>query len=337
MHPDLKEELEVAEEAERSENFFQAACFYKIAATIALKKQDSQAIKLCKRKIVEMNKKLIASGKDFQEFSGTYEISKEKLEAEERYIQGFLGQKDVKVALRMIGEDPRLTPQVKEVEKVAQKSTPVSLVLANLSAISVNGHLLKGGHDPAYFWFMGRYDDFQRFITNRYIFPIIHRLMENEKLDIKELSEHFSESGIFEKENLKIILVGLGRYFEKDYVSALHILVPQFEGVFLQLSEKLGISTTAIEQRPAVSTQTTTLSDHYLDTPAFENVWGKNLCRQIKFILFEQMGYKIRHKIAHGEIDPEECNFSNTTLVLYLYLVLLARVKRRSSESISHN
>lgn len=59
----------------------------------------------------------------------------------------------------------------------------------------------------------------------------------------------------------------------------------------------------------------------------FKNIFGEDFCMQIKFILFEQLGYKIRHKVAHGEIKFNECNFQNTTLVLYLYLSLLGRIE----------
>ena len=181
---------------------------------------------------------------------------------------------------------------------------------------------------------MKMYDMNQQLAMLLYVGRIIYELMENKpngiNFNIKELSDYFSNARIFDEQNLKIILIGLQKYFDRDYISALHILVPQFENVFLKICEKLGIDIVVLDQKQGLATRTKTLSENYLDSEEFKKVWGENFCRQIKIILFEQMGYRIRHKIAHGEIEPTECNFENTALILYFYLVLLGRIGVKS-------
>lgn len=76
-----------------------------------------------------------------------------------------------------------------------------------------------------------------------------------------------------------------------------------------------------------VSTRTKVLSDTHLNSSEFRSIWGDDLCEQIKHVLFAPLGGKLRHKIAHGEIAPEECNQSNTELVIYFFLVLASRVE----------
>lgn len=323
---DLQTKLNHAQEAENSEDFFRAGFLYRDALGEAIKQSNSEIIKLCKNKSVEMNKKSIASGKDFKKFSFTQELSEDKAKAHEEFISKFLNQGDLKTILRAIGRHPFFFPKVAD----AQRAMPVSYQIASLSAISNEGHTLRGGSDGNYSWFMEMYNMNQQLAMSLYVGRIIYELMENKpngvSLNIKELSEYFSESGIFDEQNLKIILVGLQNYLDRDYVSALHILVPQFEAVFLKISEKLGIDIVALDQKEGLATRTKTLSEKYLDSPEFKTVWSEDFCRQIKFVLFEQMGYKIRHKVAHGEIEPAECNFENNTLILYFYLVLLGRV-----------
>ena len=161
-----------------------------------------------------------------------------------------------------------------------------------------------------------------------YLNPIFYSLIrKNKKLTFKVLSEYFVNSGLMDTNQLEIVDIGLEKYFEEDYVSALHILVPQFEAFLLDVAKKLGINIVALDTKLDVATRTLTLSEVHLDSDDFKKVFGENLCRQIKFILFEPLGYKLRHKIAHGEISYNECNFQNMTLILYLYLVLLARIK----------
>ncbi len=254
-----------------------------------------------------------------------------------KFINQFLVEKDGKIALKKIGKNSYLRVRIAEVEAIANKRIPISYLIASLSTISQEGHVLKGSSDGRYSWFMEIYK-INLSVAINYLCDIFYKLMKlNDKearLDKDNLVEHFTNSKIFEKKNLDIILVGLERYFSKDYISSMHILIPQFEGVFLDISGKMGINIVSLNRESAVSTSTITLSEKHLDSPEFTQTWGADLCREIKFILFEQLGYRMRHKIAHGDIDSNECNFENTTLILYLYLILIGIValKPKSDE-----
>lgn len=328
---EYQNQLEQAQAAEQAEDFFRASYFYKDALSLALKNGVSKDITLCKNKIVEMNKKSLTSGKDFKEVSVTKSLTEDEQQKHEKFISNFLNQDDLPTILDIMGKHPFFFPKVKDVQEMAQQTMPVSYQIASLTTISDEGHNLRGSADGDYAWFIKMYEISQGLIMQMYVGRIIYELMKNDDkkilFDSIQLSNYFSNSEIFEKENLDIILVGLEKYMEEDYVSALHVLVPQFEAVFLKLSEKMGIDIVALDQKRGVSTRTKVLSENYLDSEGFTKVWGEDLCRQIKFILFEQMGYKLRHKIAHGEIKKNECNFGNTTLILYLYLVLIARIE----------
>lgn len=330
----LQNEIDEAKKAEEAEDFFRASLLYKDTLSSAIKSNNSEKIKFCKNKVVEMNKKLIASGKDFKEIFFTQELPEDKKKEHEKFIATFLNQSDLKTILRAIGKHSFFFPKIADVQQSANKTMPISYQIASLTTISNNGHTLRGSSNGNYAWFMKMYDMGQQLVMSLYVGRIIYELMKNKpnenNLTIDTLADYFNNSGIIEEGNLKIISVGLQNYFDKDYISALHILVPQFESVFLKISESCGIDIVALDQKQGIATRTKTLSEYYLDSNEFKKVWGEDFCRQIKFILFEQLGYRIRHKIAHGEITKEECNFQNTTLILYLYLVLLSRVNIKS-------
>lgn len=330
----LQNKIDEAGNAENAEDFFRASYFYKDALSSAIKLNNSNQIKFCKNKVVEMNKKSIASGKDFKEVSFTQELPEDKKKAYEEFISKFLNQGDIKTILHAIGKHPFFFPKVSDVQKRANNTMPVSYQIARLSSISNDGHTLRGSSDGNYVWFMEMYNMNQQLTMMLYVGRIIYELMKNKpngnNLTIDSLLDYFNNSRIIEERNLKIISVGLKKYFDRDYISVLHILVPQFESIFLKISGRCGIDIVALDQKQGIATRTKILSEYYLDSDEFKIVWGKDFCRQIKFILFEQLGYKLRHKIAHGEITKEECNFQNTTLILYLYLVLLSRVNIKS-------
>ncbi len=318
--------IEQAKKAEESESFFSASIYYKDALEIAKKNQNSKLIKLYKSKFVEMNKKSIESGKDYKEVEFTVNFNEEQQKVIKSVIEKIIVSDNIETILKIIGQHPYLYLHVKETDKLAKKTIPLSLQFCSLSTISDNGHSLKGGSDPDYSWFMDTYSRNQKLIMDMYLNQIFYLLITNKKMTIKTLSKYFVDSKLFKEDQLKLILIGLQKYFEKDYVSAMHILVPQFESFLLKIASQLGIDIVALDNAKAVTTRTLTLSEHHLESKEFKDIFGEDFCMQIKFILFDSLGYKIRHKIAHGEIQFNECNFQNTTLILYLYLVILGRV-----------
>jgi len=327
---DLKIKIEEAVRAEEADQFLNAAFFYRDALKLAVKLGDSQLIKLCKVKVVEMNKKAIESGKDFNEIEVTQEFTKEEQWAIKKIIDSIIKSNDPKTILQVIGVHPIFSMNLKETEDLANKTLPVFYQFGNTSTISDEGHSVSGSSDPKYAWFMDTYGRNQLLILNVYLARLMYKLMFDKnfktRITLQSMSEYFSNSRIINSENLEIILVGLQKYFEKDYVSAMHILVPQFEALFLSIAQKCGIDIVAVDQNRDIATRTRTLSDYHLDSNVFKAVFGVDFCRQIKFILFEPLGFKIRHKVAHGEISPGECNFTNVTLIIYLYLVLFSHV-----------
>jgi len=64
----LANKIEEAKNAENAEDFLYASFLYKDALSSAIKLNNSEQIKFCKNKVVEMNKKWITSGKDSKSF-----------------------------------------------------------------------------------------------------------------------------------------------------------------------------------------------------------------------------------------------------------------------------
>jgi len=166
----------------------------------------------------------------------------------------------------------------------------------------------------------------QGFITGLYLNRIFNGLA-SKGFSEESLLAYLCSRKIFPEDNLNVISVGIERYFAEDYVSALHILIPQFENVFLFISEKLGIDILALNRGKEVSTQLKTLSAEHLSSEAFRNKWGRDFCEQLKFVLFEPLGYMLRHKVAHGQMTKEECTSQAANLILYFYFVLAAKVE----------
>ncbi len=325
---ELQSALAQAESKEKSKDYFSAAIFYKEALGIAIEQQDSTAIKHCKKKIVETNKKSFTSGA-YQEIEFTHEFSEDEQNFFNEITLTVVNTDDINKSLFIIGAHPLFCPNAKGVEEQSKRTTPISHVLANLTTVTKDGHIASGGSLGEYSWFMQMYSLQQGMIMNVFLDRMFWQLMNSKtpknKLTLKKLEKYFQSKGIINPKQLSIITTGLKHYFKGDYISALHILIPQFEALLLDMAQKYGIDVFALDQRRDVATRTAILSEYHLDSKAFIEEFGQNFCRQVKFIFFESLGYRLRHKIAHGEIAPEECNFRNTNLIIYLYLVVLVK------------
>jgi len=318
---ELDNQLNQARAAEAAGNFFSAAFLYKDALSLARNAGQSAIIKICKNKIPEMNKQV---KNDLNKFSIECKVSEESIN---KVIKHFLDKGDAASILKAIGIEPVLFPKYQEIVKSAQTTMPIGFNIANLSTISDEDHLIKGGDDGMKFCEMTLYERSQTIILRAYLTGLFYEIAEKNIINKKVFSDYLKNTGFFTNWPFEIIEIGIERYFTGDFVSALHILIPQFEGLFLYLSGKLSLDVVALNRGQGISTQTTTLSLVFLSTEECKKVWGEDLCEQLKFILFEPLGYELRHKMAHGRIRVSECNFGTVSLVLYLYLVLSARVK----------
>jgi hypothetical protein len=327
---DLTSIIESAEKAKNNQSYFSAAIYYKNGLNKAIKNNDSKSIKLCRKMIVEMNKKSIDSGKDYQTIESEAQFSETQQEQLRKHVESIVKIEDTNQILKMIGRNPHYCPNIDEVEIQSKESIPIFSILGTSTTISSDGHVLRGSSDPQYAWFAEIYRISQGIIMSLYLNRIFYMLIKDKKITSRSLPKYFYESKLFDEDHLKIITIGLKCYLKKDYVSALHILIPQFEAFLLSIAQQFQLDIVAHEKKGEdVSTRTIILSENHLDSDGFQKVFGKNYCRQVKFVLFEQMGYKLRHKLAHGDIKSGECNFQNATLILYLYLYLLGRFKKK--------
>lgn len=272
-----------------------------------------------------MNKKMLIAGEDMHTVESKIQLTDVQQKAQEEFINTFTKNPNITEALKNIGQARELLPEFDKLEGRASTTMPVAYQIASLSVTSQEGHLLRGGSDGNYLWLMQNYTINQG-VMSSYLNQIMEDLIQSGKLGLKELRDHFIESGLFDPNDLAIVIVGLEAYFKKDFVGTLHILIPKFEGVFLKISQDAGIDIVKVDEKAGISTSVKTLSERHLDSEEFVSLWGKDFCKQIKFLLFDPLGYKLRHKVAHGEITALECNVTNANLILKLYLDLISRV-----------
>jgi len=316
---------EKAQKLESNSDFFTASHYYEEALILYRELGDSEGIKKSKEKLIKTSKE---ASERFQKIEVEQKIPKEKLEKELAELRT-LKEGNLSEVLEKIGTCSTFNPKFKEIVKIANSSMPVSMKIATSKTIDANGNTIKGSHDGEYVWIMKIYDLFQGLTSELYLNTLFKELISSKKLNSQDLIAEFEKNKIFSSREFDIIKRGIESYFKEDYITTLHILIPKLEDLFLEFSKSLGITVDNLERSKEIATQPKTLSEVHLDSAEFRKIWGDDLCEQLNFFLFRPLGHKLRHKVCHGKIASEECNFSNATLILYFYILLNARVKEK--------
>lgn len=114
---------------------------------------------------------------------------------------------------------------------------------------------------------------------------------------------------------------GIERFFAGDYISALHILVPQFESYFRTLFEWGGFPTTSIKSGATQNEQT---FNEFLLQPFVKETIDPNILYMIEFVMVDQLGKNLRNIIAHGLAEIVTFNKTNCLIVIDLFFLITA-------------
>ena len=108
--------------------------------------------------------------------------------------------------------------------------------------------------------------------------------------------------------------------FDRDFVTALHILVPQIEHMVRYHLKQAGVQTTnldgnGIENEIGLSS--------LMELPQTEKIFGEDLCFEIKALFCDPFGPNLRNELAHGLLDDTACYSSGAIYAWWFALKLV--------------
>ena len=148
---------------------------------------------------------------------------------------------------------------------------------------------------------------------------IFDKLILDFKLSVEDFMKKFNRWELLDNKNVPFIEHGISRFLEKDYLSALHILVPQFESTVRRMFSKVGYSTTSIRKG---NTQQEVTFNEFLLRDDVKSALGNDVHKLIQIVMVEQSGLNLRYEIAHGLIELPNINYTKCILIIYLFLIL---------------
>ncbi len=326
---EIKNEMNRADELYQNGKFFEASFSYQsILKDIKGKKISQEDTDLIKNRLKES---ILKSKNEYKELSTEVVIDETMIEQINTVNNGIFEKvgNDFSNLLTLIFSTTFIG-SLESNEKTTKKTLPLTYQIASFSSHTEQGYLSANNYDysPIELWSFQTYGMEQMMKVYFHINPILRKLTENKVFDLNSFELVLKNKGLCPNGNELVILKhAIKVYLEKDFISTLHILIPQFENLLLMISENAGIQTTAIERGKTI-TKRITLSDLSLKSDEMIKIFGKDFCFYLRYVLYSPLGLSIRHKIAHGNIDNAECNENNCNLVLVGLLILLNKVQK---------
>lgn len=147
---------------------------------------------------------------------------------------------------------------------------------------------------------------------------IFDELDKAKNLNAEALLNYLLSSKIYESNSEKILKVGFERYFYGDYISCLHILIPQLERSFRHLLTKLGVATTFISGDGIEEKTLGTI----LREKKIQELLGDDISFYTTTLLVDKRGDNLRNDISHGLISENSCDKNAANSLLHIFLLL---------------
>jgi hypothetical protein len=220
-------------------------------------------------------------------------------------------------------------PEKCEVDAKSEPDNKNSFLHLTSLAVTSNGRSVYNGSSSDD-W--EEFDKMQRYgISLDLKFRLFRRIWNvflDAGMDTESISHHICLRDFISEDQKEIIKCGIGRLLAEDYISALHILVPQFEGAFRRFFEHYGFPTTSVASDGTQKEQTFT---EFIKND-FVKIMPEDFIYMINYTMVNQLGLNLRNEVAHGLIELRSINQKIAHIVLYLLLFLFGLELKEKSE-----
>lgn len=137
------------------------------------------------------------------------------------------------------------------------------------------------------------------------ILPALEVLQQQHRLRESDFVGLAQQSPIVPKDRATLFGKALFAGYDHDFVTALHLLVPQMEHLVRVHLRQAGATTTnidldGIQNENGMST--------LMELPQAEQVFGEDLVFELRSLFCDAFGPNLRNELAHGLLDEDGCN-----------------------------
>jgi len=325
----IGESYELSAEKEGSTNLAKAE-FYQMAAWHYANIGEREKVYHLKVKIKNAFKDA-ASSEEFKTISTTQSIPVEQLEEETKDF--FKDSVDTTLATVSHSSDFIIDKQKIVFKAIEQAKNPLYM-LVDFGHVEGNRKVFSTQNSDD----VVKHITFQNYgieleVTFSTVVNFIWNKMIAKGLTAQMVTTRICHSEYMDETQAELISIGIDRFFVEDYVSALHVLVPQFESYFRNFFEWGGFPTTSLKSNGLQYEQN---FNDFLRQDFVKETIDTNLLFMIEYVMVEQLGKNLRNNIAHGLSDIKTFRKSNCLIVIYLFWMITSIKRRFETENIEN-
>ncbi|MDY6957330.1 MAG: DUF4209 domain-containing protein, partial [Pseudomonadota bacterium] len=177
-------------------------------------------------------------------------------------------------------------------------------VIARCPAMSFGGELTESDETAIRAEMINDYGILVGIVVCGKIWPALEVLLLEHRLCEGDFVEVSRQSPLVPKERAGLFGKALFAGYERDFVTALHLLVPQIEHMVRVHLKEAGAQTTNLDKD---GIQSENGMNTLMELPEVEQVFGRNLAFELKSLFCDAFGPNLRNELAHGLLDEAEC------------------------------
>ena len=136
------------------------------------------------------------------------------------------------------------------------------------------------------------------------ILPALEILLLEHRLREHDFCYLASQSPIVPPGRERLFGMALSTGYDRDFVTALHLLVPQIENMVRFHLQSAGVKTTTLDSK---GIETENGLSTLMDLPECETIFGEDLTFEIQALFCDSFGPNLRNELAHGLLDDRAC------------------------------
>jgi hypothetical protein len=190
-------------------------------------------------------------------------------------------------------------------------------VIAKRPAMSLGGELTEDDEIVIRAEMIRDYGILVSIVAHGDIWPALEVLLLEHRLrevDFLDLARH---SPIVPKKRAGLFGKALFAGYERDFVTALHLLIPQIEHMVRVHLKQAGAKTTNLDKD---GIQNENGMSTLMDLPEAKHVFGIDLAFELKALFCDAFGPNLRNELAHGLLDEDGCH---STFAIYAWWLAL--------------
>jgi len=154
---------------------------------------------------------------------------------------------------------------------------------------------------------------------------VVQRLQHRNKLSALGIINLLASFEVVDDMSLNLISRAISRHFKGDYVSSIHILIPQIERILRTVLVHNGINS-ATEFSQKYKRINESLLKPLVRQFNVREFLGENLSIYLEIKFTNQLGLNLRNRLSHGLLDSlDDCNHSDSYSLIMMIFVFLMR------------